>query len=178
MTKSVRDTFGKVFGTTAQLLEMRVVYDVSHNIAKEETHVVDGKEMRVLVHRKGATRAFGPGHEEIPEKYRAIGQPVLVGGSMGTCSYVLTVETVPQPPLQPLQGRAMSRTRAMRELDSSEVMKQVKAHGVSARVASKRLVAEEAPASYKDVSAVVDTCHAADISRKCVRLRPVICIKG
>jgi len=182
MAKAVRQSFATIFERDEKELGMSTVYDVSHNIAKVEEHMVDGVKKKVLVHRKGATRAFGPGSPEICDKYRSIGQPVLVGGSMGTCSYVLTgtakaMESTFGSTCHGA-GRAMSRSQAMRSLDSRAVLKEVEDRGCTARVATKKLVAEEAPQSYKDVSEVIETCHAAGISRKCVKLRPVICIKG
>lgn len=177
-----RQAFAKQFGSTPDDLDMATIYDVSHNIAKEEEHLVDGRPRRLLVHRKGATRAFGPHHPLIPVDYQLTGQPVLIGGSMGTCSYVLTgtekgmAETFGSTCHG--AGRAASRAKSRRVLDYEQVLGSLKRKGISIRVASPKLVMEEAPESYKDVSAVVDTCHAAGISNKVVKLRPIAVVKG
>lgn len=161
---------------------MHVIYDVSHNIAKVEEHILNGRPKRLLVHRKGATRAFPPHHPLIPVDYQLTGQPVLVGGTMGTCSYVLTgteqgmTETFGSTCHG--AGRALSRAKSRRNLDYMDVLDQLKKMGISIRVASPKLVMEEAPESYKDVTDVVDTCHAAGISKKCIKLRPIAVIKG
>ncbi|KAL4428524.1 hypothetical protein ABPG75_002613 [Micractinium tetrahymenae] len=161
---------------------MHMVYDVAHNIAKEEEHQLDGRRVRVLVHRKGATRAFAPHHPAVPEKYRDIGQPVLIGGSMGTASYILLgTDTARKETFGSTchgAGRALSRSAAVRTIDSKAVLKLLHDRGICVRVATKHLAAEEAPESYKDVDAVVNTCHAAGISRKVVRLRPIAVVKG
>jgi len=182
MTFLARAAFARVFGKPADELDMHVVYDVSHNIAKVEEHVVDGQVKRLLVHRKGATRAFPPHHPLLPVDYQWTGQPVLIGGTMGTCSYVLTgTETGMAETFGSTchgAGRACSRNAARRTLDCAAVLGALKTKGIAIRVASPKLVMEEAPESYKDVSAVVDTCHEAGISRKCVRLRPICVVKG
>lgn len=182
MTFLTRQAFAKVFGATPDDLDMHVIYDVSHNIAKVEQHAVNGRPMQLLVHRKGATRAFPPHHPLIPVDYQFTGQPVLVGGTMGTCSYVLTgteagmAETFGSTCHG--AGRARSRNESRRKLDFNEVLHSLDQQGISIRVASPKLVSEEAPGSYKDVTEVVDTCHAAGISKKCVKLRPIAVIKG
>eukprot|EP01119_Soliformovum_irregulare_P018734 TRINITY_DN5799_c0_g1_i3.p1 TRINITY_DN5799_c0_g1~~TRINITY_DN5799_c0_g1_i3.p1 ORF type:complete len:261 (+),score=71.19 TRINITY_DN5799_c0_g1_i3:165-947(+) len=182
MTFLVRQAFAKMFHSTPDDLDMHVVYDVSHNIAKVEEHMVGGRPKQVLVHRKGATRAFPPHHPLIPVDYQFTGQPVLIGGTMGTCSYVLTgtdtgmAETFGSTCHG--AGRAMSRNKSRRALTPQDVMDELAAKGISIRVASPKLVMEEAPDSYKDVTAVVDTCHAAGISKKCFKLRPIAVIKG
>jgi len=182
MTFLARQAFAKQFGTTPDDLEMAVVYDVSHNIAKVEEHLVDGKPKTLLVHRKGSTRAFPPHHPLIPVDYQFTGQPVLIGGTMGTCSYVLTgtekgmAETFGSTCHG--AGRAKSRAGSRRQMDYTEVLDALEQKGIAIRVASPKLVMEEAPESYKDVSAVVDTCHQAGISNKVVKLRPVAVIKG
>ena len=161
---------------------MHVIYDVSHNIAKVEEHMVDGQCKQLLVHRKGSTRAFPPHHPLIPVDYQFTGQPVLIGGTMGTCSYVLTgtkqgmTETFGSTCHG--AGRARSRSNARNKLDYEQVLHSLKSKGISIRVASPKLVMEEAPESYKDVTQVVDTCHAAGISKKCVKLRPLAVVKG
>lgn len=182
MTQHVRDSFEAVFGGSAKKMDMHLVYDVCHNIAKIEDHMVDGRLMHLLVHRKGATRAFGPGHPLVPEKYRAVGQPVIIGGSMGTSSYVLTgtqkgMETTFGSTCHGA-GRALSRSAALRGLTCQEVMQSLKARGIILKIETPKLVAEEAAEAYKDVSQVVQTCHDAGISKLCVRLRPIIVCKG
>lgn len=182
MTFLVRQAFAKAFKKTPDDLDMHVIYDVSHNIAKMEEHVVNGERKRLLVHRKGSTRAFPPHHPLIPVDYQLTGQPVLIGGTMGTCSYVLTgTEKGMRETFGSTchgAGRAQSRNKSRHNLDYTQVLDALKAKGISIRVASPKLVMEEAPESYKDVTAVVDTCHDAGISKKCVRLRPIAVVKG
>ncbi|WIA31617.1 hypothetical protein OEZ86_002502 [Tetradesmus obliquus] len=183
MAAQVRGAFQEVFKSSPAKLGLHQVYDVSHNIAKKELHTLpDGSQRQLLVHRKGATRAFPPGHAELPAAYRGIGQPVLIGGSMGTASYVMTgTQGAMQRSFGSTchgAGRALSHSAAMRGLDSKQVLSQLSQQGIALRIATKKLAAEEAPASYKDVSQVIDTCHAVGISKKCVRLRPVIVVKG
>ena len=182
MTFLTRQAFAKVFKRPPDELDMQVIYDVSHNIAKVEEHVVDGEVKRLLVHRKGSTRAFPPHHPLIPVDYQFIGQPVLIGGTMGTCSYVLTGT---QRGMQETfgstchgAGRAASRAKSRRTLDYEDVLADLARKKISIRVASPKLVMEEAPASYKDVTQVVDTCHAAGISKKAIKLRPLAVVKG
>eukprot|EP00128_Syssomonas_multiformis_P006885 Colp12_sorted_trinity150504_noHs@10644 len=182
MTFLARQAFGKAFNSDPDDLDMHVIYDVSHNIAKFEEHMVDGKMKTLLVHRKGSTRAFGPHHPLIPVDYQLTGQPVLIGGTMGTCSYVLTgtdkgmEETFGSTCHG--AGRAQSRNKSRRQLDYTEVLDNLAKKGISIRVASPKLVTEEAPESYKDVTDVVNTCHEAGISKKCVKLRPIAVIEG
>eukprot|EP00656_Telonema_subtile_P020634 TRINITY_DN2171_c0_g1_i2.p1 TRINITY_DN2171_c0_g1~~TRINITY_DN2171_c0_g1_i2.p1 ORF type:complete len:534 (+),score=179.93 TRINITY_DN2171_c0_g1_i2:131-1732(+) len=182
MTFLARQAFAKIFDKGPAELDMHVIYDVSHNIAKMEEHLVDGTMKRLLVHRKGATRAFPPHHPLIPVDYQLTGQPVLIGGTMGTCSYVLLgTEKGMEDTFGSTchgAGRAQSRNKSRRKLEYSEVLAKLASQGISIRVASPKLVMEEAPESYKDVSAVVDTCHEAGISKKCVKLRPIAVIKG
>ncbi|KAJ7330166.1 hypothetical protein JRQ81_016340 [Phrynocephalus forsythii] len=182
MTFLTRQAFAKVFNTTPDDLDMHVIYDVSHNIAKVEQHVVDGKERTLLVHRKGSTRAFPPHHPLIAVDYQLTGQPVLIGGTMGTCSYVLTgteqgmTETFGTTCHG--AGRALSRAKSRRNLDFQDVLDKLADMGIAIRVASPKLVMEEAPESYKNVTDVVNTCHAAGISKKAIKLRPIAVIKG
>jgi len=182
MTFLTRQAFAKTFNESADDLDMQLIYDVSHNIAKMETHMIDGKERNLLVHRKGATRAFPPHHPLIPVDYQLTGQPVLIGGSMGTCSYVLTgTEKGMQTTFGTTchgAGRALSRSKARRKLDYKGVLDKLSDLGISLRMASPKLVTEEAPESYKDVTEVVNTCHAAGISKKALKLRPIAVIKG
>lgn len=182
MTFLTRQAFAKQFGKTPEELDMHVIYDVSHNIAKVEKHFVNGKMRNLLVHRKGSTRAFPPHHPLIPVDYQLTGQPVLIGGTMGTCSYVLTGtdkgfdETFGSTCHG--AGRAQSRAKSRRNLDYQEVLDKLEKQGIAIRVASPKLVMEEAPESYKDVTQVVDTCHRAGISKKAIKLRPIAVIKG
>ena len=182
ITYLTRRAFEKVFQKTPEELEMNLVYDVCHNVAKVEKHIVDGEEKTLLVHRKGSTRAFPPKHPMIPAAYQDIGQPALIGGTMGTCSYILVgtddgmAETFGSTCHG--AGRALSRNASRKRLDHKQVLKHLKEKNISIRVASQKLITEEAPESYKDVSEVVDTCHEAGISRKVVKLRPIAVIKG
>uniref|UniRef100_A0A915MR37 3'-phosphate/5'-hydroxy nucleic acid ligase n=1 Tax=Meloidogyne javanica TaxID=6303 RepID=A0A915MR37_MELJA len=184
MTFCIRQAFAKVFNSSPDDLDMHVIYDVSHNIAKIEEHLIDGRPKQLCVHRKGSTRAFPPHHPLIPVDYQLTGQPVhvLIGGTMGTCSYVLTGtefgfgETFGTTCHG--AGRAMSRAKSRRNLGFEEVLEALKQQGISIRVASPKLVMEEAPQSYKNVTDVVNTCHQAGISKKAVKLRPIAVIKG
>lgn len=164
-------------GTTLTLL-----FDVSHNICKEEEHVVDGRRRALFIHRKGATRAFGPGARALPEPLQGVGQPVLVGGSMGTASYVLAgTETSEHRALSSSchgAGRAMSRNRARKRWQGRQLIRQLAERGTLVRSPSMRGIAEEAPGAYKDVDSIADLAEAAGLSRKVARLRPLICIKG
>lgn len=182
MTFLARQAFAKMFHLTPDDLDMHVIYDVSHNIAKMEEHLVDGKRRRLLVHRKGSTRAFPPHHPLIPVDYQLTGQPVLIGGTMGTCSYVLTgTEQGMHETFGSTchgAGRALSRAKSRRNLNFQDVLDKLSNQGISVRVASPKLVMEEAPESYKNVTDVVDTCQAAGISNKTMKLRPIAVIKG
>lgn len=161
---------------------LTILYDVSHNTCKVEEHVVDGRRRRLHVHRKGATRAFGPGHPDLPEPLRDVGQPVLIGGSMGTSSWVLAGS----PGSEKLSfssschgaGRAMSRNQAKKSWRGRDVVAELQARGILVRSPSLSGVAEEAPGAYKDVSAVVDAAHEAGLSRKVARVEPLVCVKG
>jgi tRNA-splicing ligase RtcB len=162
--------------------QLTMLYDVSHNTCKLETHRVDGQARQLFVHRKGATRAFGPGHPDLPADLRAAGQPVLIGGSMGTASYVLAgtkrAEDLSFSSSCHGAGRAMSRNQAKRRWRGREVVSTLAERGIIVRSASWRGVAEEAPGAYKDVSAVVQAAHHAGISKLVARLEPLVCIKG
>ena len=183
LANDVRSAFAEVFGADAGR-GMRQVYDVAHNVAKEEEHVLPGGggTRRLLVHRKGATRAFPPGHPSLPARYAATGQPVLVGGSMSTSSYVLAgAAGAMQRTFGSTchgAGRALSRAKALRTLDSRQVLRSCEDAGVEVRIQTRRLAAEEAAAAYKDVEQVVQTCTDAGISRLVAKLRPVISVKG
>ena len=170
----------------AREMDMHLVYEVCHNIAKFEEHTIDTpegpKKVNCLVHRKGATRAFPPGHPLVPEKYRAIGQPIIVGGSMGTCSFILTgAEGAMKNSFGSTchgAGRTLGRKQAMKMLSSDQVAKKLKDMGIILKIGTPEETAEEAPEAYKDVSEVVKVCHNAGISKYCVRMRPLIVIKG
>jgi len=172
----------KVFSQILPESQLSVLYDVSHNTCKVESHEIDGKKMNVYIHRKGATRAFGPGHPDIPEELRPYGQPVLIGGSMGTCSYILAgtkeSEKLAFSSACHGAGRAMSRHQAKRQWRGTEVMKELETRGILIRTPSMRGVAEEAPGAYKDVTAVVDAADTAGLAYKVAKLSPLICVKG
>lgn len=182
LTDGVRKAFESVFGGSARELRMDVVYDVSHNLAKIERYEVDGRERDLCVHRKGATRAFGPGHPELPARYRELGQPVFVPGSMGTASWVLcgTAEGRDLAWWSTCHGagRLMSRKAAAKRMHGGELRRQLEAEGILVSSHKLRLLAEEAPYAYKDVSEVVDVCERAGLSRKVARLRPLAVVKG
>jgi tRNA-splicing ligase RtcB (3'-phosphate/5'-hydroxy nucleic acid ligase) len=175
----VRAAFEQIFNQSAREgLDMHQVYDVAHNIATVEEH--GGK--RLLVHRKGSTRAFPPGHPDLPEMYKKSGQPVLVGGSMGTCSYVLTgTHEAMQLSFGSTchgAGRAVSRSSSRKVRSPQQVLDDLAAKGISIRVAAPDSIAEEAPEAYKDVNKVVEICHAMKLSRKAFKLIPIAVIKG
>jgi len=172
----------QVFADLLPQASLPLLYDVSHNTCKVEEHRTGGEPRRLYVHRKGATRAFGPGHPDLPEALRAAGQPVLIGGSMGTGSYVLagTQESEFRAFSSACHGagRAMSRHQASRTWRGREVIDELAARGIIIRSASQRGVAEEAPGAYKDVTAVVDAADVAGLARKVARLEPLVCVKG
>jgi tRNA-splicing ligase RtcB len=173
---------GDAFARVLPKATLTLLYDVSHNTCKLEQHRPNGELRQLFVHRKGATRAFGPGHLDLPPALRPIGQPVLIGGSMGTASYVL-VGTAEGEALSFSSschgaGRSMSRHQALKQWRGRELVDQLAAEGILIRSPSMRGVAEEAPAAYKDVSAVVDAADHAGLSRKVAKLKPIACIKG
>jgi tRNA-splicing ligase RtcB len=172
----------KLFAHFFPQAQLGLLYDVSHNTCKVEEHRAAGGRRQLYVHRKGATRAFGPGHPDIPEVLRDAGQPVLIGGSMGTGSYVLAgtqeSEALAFSSACHGAGRAMSRHQALRTWQGRQVIDELAARGILIRSPSSRGVAEEAPGAYKDVSAVVDSADAAGLARKVARLEPLICVKG
>jgi tRNA-splicing ligase RtcB len=178
LTHLVRDAFAQVIPKS----RLPLLYDVSHNTCKLEEHVVDGNSRQLYVHRKGATRAFGPGHPDIPDVLRAVGQPVLIGGSMGTSSYILvgaaTSEGLSFSSACHGAGRAMSRHQAYKTWKGRQVIDELAARDILIRSPSARGVSEEAPGAYKDVATVVDVADAAGLARKVARLEPLICIKG
>lgn len=177
-----REAFAEALRGRAKNLHLHQVYDIAHNMGKTEEHVVDGERMRVCVHRKGATRAFGPGFEGLPPEYRPIGQPVLVPGSMGTSSWVLvgTERSMERSFGSTCHGagRTMSRRAAKRSLDGGKLRRELEARGIRVRAGSLPGLAEEAPSAYKDVDAVVEAVVGAGIARKVARLRPVAVVKG
>jgi tRNA-splicing ligase RtcB len=182
ITYLARRAFSKVFKKSPEEMDMHLVYDVSHNIAKIEKHQVSGDVKTLLVHRKGSTRAFPPHHPLVPLSFQFTGQPVLIGGTMGTCSYVLvgTEEGMKSTFGSTCHGagRSLSRNASRRKLHHQDVLSSLKEKGIAIRLASPKLVAEEAPESYKNVVTVVDTCEADGISRKVVKLRPIAVVKG
>ncbi|MCJ7720632.1 MAG: RtcB family protein [Candidatus Hadarchaeum sp.] len=178
----VRQSFEQVFGKDAESLGLHIVYDVAHNIAKLEEHSIDGGKRKVYVHRKGATRAFGPGHPDVPAMYRDVGQPVLIPGDMGTASYVLVgTEQAMQETFASAAhgaGRHLSRTAALNQFWGEEVKKQLESRGIIVRAAKISVIAEEAPGSYKSVDKVAEISHKAGIARKVARLVPMGVTKG
>ncbi|MFH1426758.1 MAG: RtcB family protein [Candidatus Kerfeldbacteria bacterium] len=179
ITHRVREGWERLFGSKGTL---SIVYDVAHNIAKIEEHELDGSRKKVIVHRKGATRAFGPGHPEIPEAYRAVGQPVLIPGTMGTASYVLAGTN--EGMLESFgscchgAGRTMSRHAAKKKFHGKAIKSELQERGIIVRSASVPGIAEEAPLAYKDVDEVVLVVDSARLARRVARLRPLAVIKG
>jgi tRNA-splicing ligase RtcB len=182
ITHRVREVFSDVFKRDARDLGLEIIYDVCHNIAKVERHRVNGEERELVVHRKGATRSFPPGHPELAERYRAIGQPVIIGGSMETGSYLLigTAKAMEYSfgSTAHGSGRTMSRTAAKKKVHSRDVLQRMERQGIYVRTASFAGLAEEAGMAYKDISAVVDAVDTLGISKKVVRLQPIGNIKG
>ncbi|MFQ5837651.1 MAG: RtcB family protein [Thermoplasmata archaeon] len=182
ITHWVRESFEKVLDRPADDLGLNIVYDVAHNMAKLEEHVVDGKRQEVYVHRKGATRAFPPNHPETPKKYKAVGQPVLIPGDMGTASFVLvgTEEAMKESFGSTCHGagRQMSRTAATRRYSVGQVQSDLAKKGIYIHAASKKGIVEEAPGAYKDVESVVRVTEGAGISKIVVRLEPLGVMKG
>jgi tRNA-splicing ligase RtcB len=183
LTDGVRQAFERTFGSSAKDLGMSVLYDVSHNLAKIERHEVDGVQRNLCVHRKGATPAFGPGHPQVPERYRSVGQPVLVPGSMGTASWVLVGTSASSREVAWAStchgaGRMMSRKAATKQMQGGDLKRQLQSEGIWVSTSQLRLLAEEAPYAYKDVSEVVRVCEEAGLSRRVARLRPLAVVKG
>ena len=177
-----RESFVKVLGKNLSELGMKQIYDVAHNIAKIEKHDVDGKKLTLCIHRKGATRAFPAGHKDIPQRYRDVGQPVLIPGDMGRCSYVAVgTDRAMRETFGSTchgAGRIQSRGEAKRSLRGSDVARELADRGITVRAASKASLAEEAPQAYKDINQVIEVTHKAEISRKVIMARPVGVIKG
>lgn len=178
----IRECFSETFKTDAEKLGMEIIYDVAHNIAKIEEHEIDGKKKKVLMHRKGSTRSFGPSHPELLQAYQKTGQPVIVGGSMETGSYLCVgtqkamIETFGST--MHGSGRTMSRTKAMKMVNGEKLQKEMEAKGIYVKSASYSGLAEEAGFAYKDINEVVETMHNAGISKKVFALKPIGNIKG
>jgi len=182
LSMGAREAFERVLAGKVRDFDLRLVYDVAHNIAKFEDHQVNGERIRLCIHRKGATRCFPPGHDAVPAAYRKVGQPVLVPGSMGTSSYVLAG----QQRAMDLTfgstchgaGRTMSRTAARKKVWGHDLREELERRGIAVRASSMKGFAEEAPLAYKDVSSVVETVHGLGIAAKVARLEPLGVIKG
>jgi tRNA-splicing ligase RtcB (3'-phosphate/5'-hydroxy nucleic acid ligase) len=182
LTHLTREAFSEILPEA----HLALLFDVSHNTCKEEEHLVGDRLRHLFVHRKGATRAFGPGHPSLPPELRAAGQPVIIGGSMGTASYILAGSAAPAASGNDQAfasachgaGRSMSRHQATRRWQGRAVVDELAGRGILIRSPSLRGVAEEAPGAYKDVSAVVDAAAAAGLAKKVARLEPLICVKG
>ncbi len=180
ITSQIRKAWQSTLGSKAG--DVDVVYDIAHNIAKLEEHEINGATKKMIVHRKGTTRAFGPGHPALPDDYQSIGQPVFIPGSMGTCSYVLTGTSTGMKSTFGSTchgaGRNMSRTSAKKQVDAGQLIRRLKQNDIHVQAASKSGVAEEAPLAYKEVDAVVDAVEQAGLAEKAVKMRPVAVIKG
>jgi tRNA-splicing ligase RtcB len=172
----------RVFGHYFPDHRLDLLFDVSHNTCKVEPHTVDGRRRELFVHRKGATRAFGPGHQSLPPSLRAVGQPVLIGGSMGTGSYILVGEASGEEKAFSSAchgaGRAMSRHAALKQYSGRKIQDDLAAQGIFIRSPSTRGIAEEAPGAYKDVGAVVLAAERAGLARRVARMAPLVCVKG
>ncbi|PIU99376.1 RNA-splicing ligase RtcB [Candidatus Wolfebacteria bacterium CG03_land_8_20_14_0_80_36_15] len=174
----IREAFKSILG---EKVNLELLYDVAHNIAKIEEHEIDGQKTKLIVHRKGATRAFPAGHPELPEKYKETGQPVLIPGSMGTASYVLVGTEKSKEAWHTVchgAGRTMSRHQAVKTLSAQEIVKNLENQGIIIKCWSLRGIAEEAPQAYKNIDEVVEVVHQAGLSRKVAKLKPLAVIKG
>jgi tRNA-splicing ligase RtcB len=174
-----RKVWQKVLGDAGG--QLRMIYDVAHNTAKLEEHEVAGMQKKLIVHRKGSTRAFPAGHADIPEKYRSVGQPIFIPGSMGTASYVLVGTPEGKQSFFSTchgSGRRMSRHEAIRRLSAQEIVRNLEGKGILVKCWSLRGIAEEAPQAYKNIDEVIDVVHNAGISKKVARLVPLAVIKG
>ena len=182
LTFHIRRSFDHALAEKVKNRTVYQIYDIAHNMAKIETHEIDGREVEVCVHRKGATRAFGPGSAVLPDVYRDIGQPVLVPGSMGTASWVLvgTEGSMAQSFGSTCHGagRTMSRRKAKKTVRGSELRQELEAEGIHVRAGSMPGLAEEAPIAYKDVDRVIEVVHGAGIAKKVARILPVAVVKG
>ncbi|MEO0278407.1 MAG: RtcB family protein, partial [candidate division WOR-3 bacterium] len=182
ITHWIRESFERALGVNAEKLGIQIIYDVAHNIAKVEDHVINGKTKKVVVHRKGATRAFPKGHPAVPNVYKDIGQPVLIPGDMGTASYILlgTQRAMEETFGSTAHGagRVLSRSEAIRQTRGRNIIEELRQKGILVRVHSMETLAEEVPDAYKDVDIVVDVVHNAGISTKVARMVPIAVIKG
>jgi len=177
-----RDVFSRVFGIGPAGLNMQLLYDVCHNIAKKEEHTIEGRKQFVCVHRKGATRSFPPGHQALGDAYRAVGQPVIIPGDMGTASYVLVGA---QKAMEDTfgstchgAGRVLSRTGAKKASQGRAINRELEDKGILVRWTGRHTLAEEMPEAYKNISEVVEVVHGAGISKKVARLKPIAVVKG
>lgn len=182
ITHWVREAFCRVMGIGEKEAGLELIYDVTHNIAKIEEHEIDGRKEQLCVHRKGATRAFPPGHPEVPAKYRSVGQPILIPGDMGRMSYILAgTEGAMRETFGSTchgAGRMQSRSAMKKRLSGRDVLRELESRGIAVRAGSMSGLAEEAPEAYKDVESVVDVAHGAGISKKVARTRPLAVVKG
>jgi tRNA-splicing ligase RtcB len=178
LTALIRRVFSEIFHKA----QLNMLYDVSHNTAKMEEHKIDGKIKQLLVHRKGATRSFGPGCADLPPRYKSFGQPVLIGGTMGTPSYILAgsseSESLAFSSACHGAGRSMSRTAATKRWQGNQIVKELAQRRIIIKSKSMRGLAEEAPDAYKNVSAVVEATANAGLAKKVAKLLPIICVKG
>ncbi|MDI6606277.1 MAG: RtcB family protein [Candidatus Omnitrophota bacterium] len=177
-----RKVFERVFAMSWQKMGMELIYDVAHNIAKIEKYKIEGKEKKLCVHRKGATRAFGPGHPALPQRYKKTGQPVIIPGDMGRNSYLLVgtkkAEEETFGSTCHGAGRLKSRTAALRSINLNTLLKELESKGIIVKASGRGTIVEEAPQAYKDVNEVVDVVHNAGISKRVCRMRPLGVIKG
>ncbi len=182
ITHWVRESFEAVMGGSSKEMGLRQIYDIAHNIAKLEEHEVGGKKRWLYVHRKGATRSFGPGHRDIPERYRGVGQPVLIPGDMGTASYLLVgTEQAMRDTFGSSchgAGRSLSRHAARKQHPSGKVFSDMEKRGIYLQAKSRKVISEEAPEAYKNIDDVVEISHRAGIARKVARLKPLGVVKG
>ena len=182
LSQACRQVLGRALGLGPAALGMGLVYDVAHNVAKRERHLVTGREKELIVHRKGATRALGPGHPELPGRYRAVGQPVLIPGDMGTASYVCvgTARAMAETYASAAHGagRAMSRTQAKKAARGRDLRAELAARRVVVRAASGKTLAEEMPEAYKDIDRVVKVMHGAGIATLVAKTKPLAVVKG
>jgi tRNA-splicing ligase RtcB len=182
ITHWIRESFEQLLGTPAERLGLHIIYDIAHNMAKLEQHQIDGKNRWVYVHRKGATRAFGPGHPAIPERYRAVGQPVIIPGDMGSASYLLvgTERAMRETWGSSCHGagRRLSRHAAIKAHPVDKVIERMEQLGIYLKAKSRKGIAEEAPGAYKNIDEVIEISHHSGIARKVVRLKPIGVVKG
>ncbi|MCK4428831.1 MAG: RtcB family protein, partial [Candidatus Aenigmarchaeota archaeon] len=181
MTDWIRESFEKVFERSRDEMDMKLIYDVCHNICKLEEHEVNGEKRKLYVHRKGATRSLPAGHELVPETYKKVGQPVLIAGSMGTASYILVGGEEAKRTFYSSchgAGRVMSRSKAIRDFSGNTIREELAKKGIIARSTSPKVLAEESPNAYKDIDEVAKAVDIAGISKKVVRVVPVGVVKG